>query len=38
MLVLVFVPGDVIKAVIAGLLTAALFKARPASVLSRYDG
>ncbi len=38
LLVLVFVPGDVIKAVIAGLLTAALFKARPASVLSRYDG
>uniref|UniRef100_UPI004048D757 biotin transporter BioY n=1 Tax=Yoonia sp. TaxID=2212373 RepID=UPI004048D757 len=38
LLVLVFVPGDVIKAVIAGLLTAALFKSRPASVLSRYDG
>tara|TARA_R110002051_G_scaffold4386_3_gene23377 strand:+ start:14885 stop:15427 length:543 start_codon:yes stop_codon:yes gene_type:complete len=35
LLVLAFVPGDVVKAVIAGLLTAALFKARPASVLSR---
>lgn len=33
-LVAAFVPGDVIKAVIAGLLTAALAKARPASVLS----
>lgn len=30
-----FVPGDIVKAVIAGLLTQALFKARPASVLSR---
>ncbi len=35
LLVTAFIPGDVIKAVIAGLLTAALFKARPASVLSR---
>ncbi|MEM1286353.1 MAG: biotin transporter BioY [Pseudomonadota bacterium] len=34
-LVTAFIPGDVIKAVLAGLLTAALFKARPASVLSR---
>lgn len=31
----VYVPGDLIKAVIAGMLTAALAKARPASVLSR---
>lgn len=30
-----FIPGDVIKAIIAGALTAALYKARPASVLSR---
>jgi len=30
-----YVPGDVLKAVIAGMLTAALAKARPASVLSR---
>lgn len=34
-LVTAFIPGDVIKAVIAGLLTAALYKARPQSVLSR---
>lgn len=34
-LVLVFIPGDVIKAVVAGLITAALLKARPQSVLSR---
>lgn len=34
-LVLVFIPGDVLKAVVAGLLTAALARARPASVLSR---
>jgi biotin transport system substrate-specific component len=34
-LVTVFIPGDIIKAVLAGLITAALFKARPASVLSR---
>jgi biotin transport system substrate-specific component len=33
-LVAAFLPGDVIKAVIAGMLTAALAKARPASVLS----
>jgi len=30
-----FVPGDLIKAVIAGLVTAGLAQARPASVLSR---
>lgn len=34
-LVTAFIPGDVIKAVIAGLLTSALAKSRPASVLSR---
>ena len=34
-LVLVFIPGDIIKAVIAGFLTASVAKARPASVLSR---
>lgn len=33
--VLPFIPGDVVKAVIAGLLTAAIFKARPQAVLSR---
>lgn len=30
-----FIPGDLIKAVLAGLITSALAKARPASVLSR---
>lgn len=30
-----FMPGDLIKAVLAGLITGALYKARPASVLSR---
>lgn len=30
-----FIPGDVIKAVLAGLLTAAIYKARPQAVLSR---
>lgn len=30
-----FIPGDIIKAIIAGLLTSAIAKARPASVLSR---
>lgn len=34
-LVTAFIPGDVLKAAIAGMLTAALAKARPASVLSR---
>jgi len=35
LLVLAFIPGDIVKAVIAGVITAALFKARPLSVLSR---
>lgn len=30
-----FIPGDLIKAVLAGLITGAIYKARPASVLSR---
>lgn len=34
-LVLVFIPGDLIKAVLAGFITSGLAKARPASVLSR---
>ncbi len=34
-LVVAFIPGDIAKAVVAGLVTQALFKARPASVLSR---
>ncbi len=34
-LVTAFIPGDMLKAAIAGMLTAALAKARPASVLSR---
>lgn len=34
-LVLAFIPGDILKAGIAGMLTAALAKARPASILSR---
>jgi biotin transport system substrate-specific component len=34
-LMTVFVPGDIIKAVIAGLLTGAIAKTRPASLLSR---
>ncbi len=32
-----FMPGDLIKAVLAGLITGALYKARPSSVLSRSD-
>lgn len=36
-LVAAFIPGDVAKAVIAGLLTAAVANARPASLLSRTD-
>ncbi|WP_394178585.1 biotin transporter BioY [Yoonia maritima] len=32
-----FIPGDLLKAGIAGMLTAALAKARPASLLSRAD-
>ena len=31
----IYIPGDIVKAVVAGLLTAALLKARPHSVLSR---
>lgn len=34
-LVLIFIPGDVLKAVVAGLLTAGLARARPGSLLSR---
>ena len=34
-LVTVFIPGDLIKAVLAGFITSGLAKARPASVLSR---
>lgn len=36
LLVTAFIPGDVIKAVLAGLITQALARARPASVLSRH--
>jgi len=36
-LVTAFIPGDIAKAVVAGILTAALHKARPQSVLSRAD-
>ncbi|TDK48729.1 biotin transporter BioY [Antarcticimicrobium luteum] len=35
LLVTIFIPGDVIKAVLAGLITATLARTRPASVLSR---
>lgn len=35
LLVKVFIPGDLIKAVLAGLITAALYRARPRSVMSR---
>lgn len=35
LLVSAFIPGDIIKAVLAGLITAGLARARPASVLSR---
>lgn len=35
LLVTAFIPGDVLKAVLAGVVTATLAKARPASVLSR---
>ena len=31
----VYLPGDAIKVVLTGLITAALYRARPASVLSR---
>lgn len=32
-----FMPGDLIKAVVAGVITGALYKARPASILSRSN-
>jgi biotin transport system substrate-specific component len=35
LLVTAFIPGDVIKAVLAGLITAALYRARPNAVASR---
>lgn len=35
LLVTAFLPGDVIKAVLTGLITAALYRARPHSVISR---
>jgi biotin transport system substrate-specific component len=35
LLVTAFIPGDVIKAVLAALITAALYRARPNSVPSR---
>jgi biotin transport system substrate-specific component len=35
LLVAAFVPGDIVKAVLAGIITAALARARPESVLSR---
>ena len=34
-LIVAYIPGDIIKAVIAGILTGALFKARPQSILSQ---
>lgn len=35
LLVAAFIPGDIIKAILAGLITATVFRARPATVLSR---
>jgi biotin transport system substrate-specific component len=35
LLVTAFIPGDLVKAVLAGLITSALYKARPRAVLSR---
>jgi biotin transport system substrate-specific component len=35
LLVTAFIPGDLIKAIVAGAVTAALYKSRPKSVLSR---
>ena len=35
LLVTAFIPGDVIKAVFAGLITSGLARSRPASLLSR---
>lgn len=32
-----FMPGDLIKAVLAGLITGAIYKARPSSILSRAN-
>ncbi len=34
-LVTAFIPGDIVKAILAGVLTSAIAKARPASLLSR---
>ncbi len=34
-LVVAFIPGDIAKALVTGLLTEALYRARPASILSR---
>ena len=34
-LIVAYIPGDIIKAVIAGILTGALYKARPQSILSQ---
>ena len=36
-LVTAFIPGDLLKALLAGLLTSAIYKARPASVMSRVQ-
>jgi len=35
LLMTAFIPGDLVKAVLAGLVTAALYRARPHSILSR---
>lgn len=35
LLVTAFIPGDIVKAVLAGLITAGLARARPAAILSR---
>ncbi|NNE50941.1 MAG: BioY family transporter [Sulfitobacter sp.] len=35
LLVTAFIPGDIVKAVLAGLITAGLMRARPAAILSR---
>lgn len=37
LLVTAFVPGDLLKAVMAGVITGSLARARPASVLARRD-
>lgn len=36
-LILIFIPGDILKALIAGLLTAGLARARPGSLMSRQS-